>query len=140
LSSGLPLRNWGVSSSTCYCFGGNQRPDSTGVSPDLGSARTLDRWFDTTQIVRPAAFTFGNLGRTLTAVRGDSARHIDFSMFKSFRPTERLGVQFRAEAFNLMNTPLFSRPNVTAGSALFGVVTGQENDPRQIQLGLKVLF
>lgn len=140
LSHGLPLRNFSTSPSTCYCFGGSQRPDSTGSSPALGEARSVDRWFDVAQLVRPAPFTFGNLGRTVTAVRQHGARHLDLSLFKSFRPVERLTVQFRAEAFNLTNTPLFGMPNTTFGSALFGVVTSQENTPRQIQLGLKLLF
>lgn len=140
IARGLPLRNFVTSQNTSYSFGGNQRPDASGVSPSLGGAQNIDRWFDTRQFLAPAPFTFGNLGRTVTSVRGDNARHVDFSVFKNFRPHERLTVQFRAEAFNLANTPMFSRPNTTLGSALFGVVTSQENDPRQIQLSLKVLF
>lgn len=140
LSRGLPLRNFTLSSNTCFCFGGTQRPNSTGVSPSLGDAQTIDRWFDTRQIVAPAPFTFGNLGRTVSTVRSDNARNLDFSVFKSFRPVERMGIQFRAEAFNLTNTPLFAQPNTQVGSPLFGAVTSQENNPRQIQLGLKVLF
>jgi hypothetical protein len=140
ISKGLPLRNPGLSSNTCFCFGGSQRPDSTGVSPELRSGQTIDRWFDTAQITVPAAFTFGTLGRTIHSVRGDNARNLDFSLFKMFRPVERVTVQFRAEAFNITNSPLFAAPNVTVGSPLFSVVTGQENDPRQLQLGLKILF
>jgi hypothetical protein len=140
LAKGLPLRNPGLSSNTCFCFGGGQRPNSTGVNPNLGDAQTIDRWFDTRQLVAPAQFTRGTLGRTIHSVRTDTAKNIDFSLFKSFRPVERMTIQFRAEAFNLFNTPLFSGPNVTVGSALFGVVSSQENDPRQIQLGLKLLF
>ena len=90
--------------------------------------------------MRPAPFTFGNLGRTVTAVRGDNAKQLDFSLFKVFRAGERVRVQFRAEAFNLTNTPLFGMPNTQVGSALFGQVTSQENSPRQLQLGLKILF
>jgi hypothetical protein len=140
IAKGLPLRNPGLSSNTCFCFGGGQRPDSTGVNPSLGDERTIDRWFDTRQIVAPAPFTRGTLGRTIHSVRADNARNLDFSLFKMFRPVERVTVQFRAEAFNLTNTPIFSQPNVTVGSPLFGVVTSQENDPRQIQLGLKLIF
>ena len=140
LSRGLPLRNFSLANNTCFCFGGTQRPNSTGVSASLGDAQTIERWFDTRQIVAPASFTFGNLGRTVSTVRSDNARNIDFSIFKSFRPTERTAVQFRAEAFNLTNTPLFSQPNTQVGSPLFGTVTGQENNPRQIQLGIKILF
>jgi hypothetical protein len=140
LSQGLPLRNFTLASNTCFCFGGNQRPNSTGVSAKLSEGQNIDRWFDTAQIVAPASFTFGNLGRTLATVRSDNARNLDFSIFKSFRPTERIGIQFRGEAFNLTNTPLFSQPNTQVGAPLFGRVTGQENTPRQIQLGLKILF
>ena len=140
ISKGLPLLNFSLSSNTCFCFGGTQRPNSTGTSAALSEGQTIDRWFDTRQIVAPASFTFGNLGRTLATVRSDNARNLDFSIFKSFPPTERIGVQFRAEAFNLTNTPLFSQPNTQVGSPLFAAVTSKENNPRHIQLGIKILF
>ena len=53
---------------------------------------------------------------------------------------ERMRVEFRAEAFNFTNTPIFGLPGLTLGSPTFGVVTGQENSPRQIQLALKIVF
>jgi hypothetical protein len=139
LSQGPPLYNWAVSTSTCFCFGGSQRLDTTGVNPALEHP-TIERWFDTSQFTQPVAFTFGNLGRTVPTVRADPARILDFSVFKSFRPVERTTVEFRAEAFNISNSPLFASPGTTFGSSTFGVVTGQENAPRQIQLVLKVLF
>ncbi len=132
LSKGLPLR-LGVSQNTSFSFGGGQPPDSTGVSADLGSNKTIARWFDTSQFTQPAPFTFGNLARN-TNLRGDSLKQLDFSIFKSFPIKERIKVQFRGEAFNLANHPLFSDPGTTLGSPTFGVVTGQENSPRQIQL------
>ena len=50
-------------------------------------------------------------------------------------------MQFRAESFNAFNTPWFGAPNTTLGSAAFGVVSpSQQNDPRNIQLALKLLF
>jgi len=140
MSMGLPLYNWTESTSTCNCFGGLQRPNYNGQPVSLGSAQTIYHWFNTTAFSAAAPYTFGNLGRTLTAVRAASAHNIDFSMFKSFTPVERLRVEFRAEAFNLTNTPIFGSPNVSLGSTTFGQVSSQENGPRQIQLGLKLLF
>jgi hypothetical protein len=139
LSQGPPLYNFAVATNNCFCFGGGQRPDATGLSPVL-QKRTIDRWFDTNQFKQPAPFTYGTLGRTLSTVRADNARLLDFSLFKSFRPRERTEIEFRAEAFNLTNTPLFAAPSTTLGTPTFGVVTSQENSPRQIQLGLKILF
>ena len=140
LAIGLPLYNFAESTSTCFCFGGLQRPEYNGQPVSSGSAQSLDKWFNAAAFRQAAPFTFGNLGRTVTAVRASSAHNLDFSVFKSFKPGERLTVLFRAEAFNLTNTPIFSAPNVTLGSTLFGVVSAQENTPRQIQFGVKLLI
>ena len=48
--------------------------------------------------------------------------------------------QFRGELFNIFNTPQFGRPGTVFGNPTFGVVSNQANTPRQIQLGLKLLF
>ena len=140
LAVGLPLYNFAESTSTCFCFGGLQRPDYNGQTVSLGSAQSINEWFNTAAFTQAAPFTFGNLGRTLTAVRASNAHNLDVSVFKRLKPAERLTVEFRAEAFNLTNTPIFSAPNVTLGSTLFGVVSAQENTPRQIQFGLKLLM
>ncbi|MDQ6663703.1 MAG: TonB-dependent receptor [Acidobacteriota bacterium] len=139
LSEGQPLR-FSTAQNTSNSFGGGQTPDTTGISADLGSKRTIDRWFDTSQFLQPKDFTFGNMARSTAQLRNDNAKNIDFSIFKSFRITERIGAQFRGEAFNLMNTPLFGNPGTVLNTPAFGVVTSQENSPRQIQLGLKIIF
>jgi hypothetical protein len=136
---GLPLRFY-VIQNTSNSLGGNQKPDVTGVSPDLGSAKSISRWFDTSQYVIPQRFTFGTEGRTDSRLRMDGLQNLDFSLFKNFRFTERVQMQFRAEAFNSTNTPMFAPPNTTLGNPNFGVVTVQENIPRQIQMGVKILF
>ena len=60
--------------------------------------------------------------------------------WNSQTPVERAHIEFRAEAFNLTNSPLFNAPGLSLGGSTFGVVTSQQNAPRQIQLVLKVLF
>jgi hypothetical protein len=80
------------------------------------------------------------MSRTYTGVRTDWTRNLDFSLFKNFRITERFQLQFRAESFNLTNTPVFGAPGTTVNGSNFGVITGQSNTPRNIQLGLKLLF
>ena len=89
LSKGLPLYNFAVAINNCFCFGGGQRPDWSGVKPVVEN-QNIDRWFDTSQFSQPAAFTYGNLGRTMTAVRQDGATQLDFSVFKTFQPVERM--------------------------------------------------
>ena len=139
LSQGLPLFNFGVANNTCFCFGGTQVPDTTGASPRISNP-TIDKWFNTDAFRQPATYTFGNLGRTVSAVRQSAAHNIDMSIFKSFHPVERLRVEFRAEAFNATNTPIFGLPGTVLSSPTFGVVTSQENGPRQVQMVLKIVF
>jgi hypothetical protein len=110
------------------------------VNADLGARRTLARWFDTAQFTQALPYTFGNLDRTV-GIRQDFPRNFDFSIFKTRRIYgERVRLQFRAEAFNLTNTPVFSAPSGNISSATYGQVTGQANSPRQVQFSLKVLF
>jgi len=73
-------------------------------------------------------------------LRNANARLLDFSMFKSFRIMERMRAELRGDAFNLTNKPLFGNPGTVLNTPTFGVVTSQENSPRQVQIGLKILF
>ncbi|HVW85409.1 MAG TPA: hypothetical protein VHB50_12045, partial [Bryobacteraceae bacterium] len=60
-------------------------------------------------------YTGGNLG--LQSNIGPATRTMDFSVFKDFVFTERMKMQFRAEAFNLANTPIYSTPDGSLGDA-----------------------
>lgn len=138
LASGVPLV-FGTAANTSFTFGGGQHPDVVG-DPVLSSGKSIYRWFNTAAFAQPANFTSGNLSRTYTGVRTDRARNLDFSLFKNFGLTERFKLQFRAEAFNVTNTPVFGAPGTTVNGVNFGVITGQSNVPRNIQLALKLLF
>jgi len=86
----------------------------------------------------PAQFTYGNAGRNI--LYGPGRVNFDFSLFKDFRITESLKIQFRTEFFNLFNTPQFDLPNATIGSGPAGTITSIVGIPRQIQFGLKLVF
>jgi hypothetical protein len=59
---------------------------------------------------------------------------------KNTKLTERLGLQFRAELFNVLNHVSLGNPNSQLGSNQFGTITTQAVNPRQIQFGMKLLF
>jgi len=86
--------------------GTGSRPDRVGDGA-LASP-TVDRWFDTAAFATPAAFTYGDAGRNI--LYGPGRVNVDFSLFKEFRITEALKLQFRGECFNLFNTPRFDLP------------------------------
>jgi hypothetical protein len=127
-----------------YGYTQNARPNSTGQSAELTGAaqQRLNQWFNTSAFTQPPAFTFGNVGRNLPDARGHSINNIDLSVFKNtyFGPEAGLNLQFRAEFYNLFNRVLFGLPGRSLGTAQFGVVNTQANEPRLIQLALKFIF
>lgn len=64
----------------------------------------------------------------------------DLSAIKDFNLHESINLQFRLEAFNMLNRVQFGFPNTTVGSATFGYITSQANLPRNVQLALKLSF
>jgi pyruvate-formate lyase-activating enzyme len=118
------------------------RPNLTGVSPVVGGSGKsgLSNYMNAAAFSQPAAFTFGNAPRTLSNVRAEGTHNIDFSMFKKFQAAERANIEFRAEAFNILNQVVFGNRNTVLTSGQFGKITSQANTPREIQLALKVLF
>jgi hypothetical protein len=108
---------------------------------------TINKWFNTEAFINPPNYTFGNVPRTLPNVRGPNAFAMDISMVKSTPITERVQSQFRVEAFNALNHPVFGLPNMTFSpgsdgmnqSGTFGTITAA-TPGREIQLALKLLF
>jgi len=93
----------------------------------------------------PAPNAFGNAGRNL--LHGPKLFEVDASVFRKFRVTERVNMEFRAESFNLTNTPHFDRPDANFSDAAFGQVTTargtqsvQVNENRQLQFSLRLSF
>jgi len=170
--------------------GGPDRPDQVGDPFKAGtvaanptcvaptSVKTVTNWINPCAYVaqsfdhanvsgEPQLGIVGNTARN--SVYGPHFRHIDFSVFKDFPITERLKVQFRAEAFNITNTPSFYLNNnihssegglqgglvgnnsttpsastawVPASTGQFGQIVSTDPNyvPRQLQFALKLLF
>jgi hypothetical protein len=111
--------------------------------PKLSSGQTLNHWFNTSPAIwvqRPPD-TLRTAKLTSPDIRRHTAPQLDLMVSREFRITERQKFQFRAEAFNATNTPLFDVPNTTPSSPLFGVVSiTQRNLPRSIELGFRYAF
>src|SRR5579884_882016 len=136
--SGGPL---GITSAvnTNFAQTSGQRPNWNGQNPGI-SDPTPYQWFDTSVFSAPGAYQYGTAPRTFNGARSDKTINYDLSLHKNTNLTERLALQFRAEAFNLTNTPVFSPPNTSYGAAGFGTVSSQANQPRIVQFGMKLIF
>ena len=139
--SGMPLAVTQGTNFNSALGTGVQRPNATGISP-VTSGRTEDRltnYFNSAAFSTAPQFTFGNLSRTI-GFAGPGTRNFDISIMKTFTIMEKFKGQFRAEALNAFNHPLFNGPASAFGNANFGTITQQGNFPRYIQLGLRFMF
>jgi len=118
-----------------------QRPNATGVDPATSGStdQRIADWLNPAAFTQAAAYTFGNTSRFLN-VRGPGLFSWDLSLNKSFAIKERYKAQFRAEALNATNTVYFGNPVTNINSSTFGQITSQINNPRLIQLGLRMTF
>jgi len=73
-------------------------------------------------------------------LRGDKLIQLDMSLIKNFRVTESKSFDFRAQVFNLTNTPSFSSPSGSTNLATGGQLTSTRNQPRLFEFGLKFNF
>ncbi|HWR17699.1 MAG TPA: TonB-dependent receptor [Terriglobales bacterium] len=105
---------------------------------------TPQNWFDPCAFSRPAAGTYGKLGRN--TVIGPGLTNLDLALGKTFDLGERAEVTFKAEMFNVFNHANFGLPNTVglAGngtpSPSAGVITYTTTSARQLQFGLRIGF
>jgi hypothetical protein len=95
------------------------------------------QYFDTSKFAPNAIGTFGNSGKNM--VRGPRYFNTDLALLKVTNVTSRVGLQFRAEFFNIFNNVNFNAPTSNVSSAQFGRITSAL-DPRILQFGVKLLF
>jgi hypothetical protein len=151
--SGLPVSVSGDSATTHVLARGGSRPDLKAGGDNNPVYGNRDNtipgqvgflWFDPTNFVSQQPGYYGNAGRN--TIIGPGVTKMDFSVLKNTRLTETKRLQFRAEFFNLFNTPEFSQPsagifsganrNQNAGR----VDSTRLNSARQVQLALRLEF
>jgi hypothetical protein len=115
----------------------------------LGGHGVGQSYFDPYAFAPVTAVRFGNTGRNI--LRGPGVFHLDASLFRTFRLTERFNLQFRAEMFGVTNTPQFGNPGATVSSATrtndgqIGTLNGyteitSAGGERQARFALKLFF
>jgi hypothetical protein len=162
IQSGSPITVTDTNAGSVYGnLPGETRAQITGARPSTrGSlfSRVMGQYLDASAFTRaPEAPNgtslgdqdFGNSG--VGIVRGPGQHNIDLALERVFPVTERSSVRFRAEFFNLTNTPQFANPSSSLGygdptalhpaaSPSFGRITGTVSNPRIIQFAVKYLF
>ena len=130
--SGLPF-NVTANGGNINTSGQQQMANLVGGYHVLHHIGTGHQWFDPTAFAQPPGCpktgacpieygtTMGNVSRN--AYYGPGYIQDNVSLFKTFPIKETLGFEFRADAFQLSNTPQFNSPNSTYGSTTFGQVT-----------------
>ena len=113
-----------------------QRPNRVS-HPNQFAARSASQWFDKSAFSAAGQFNIGNSSRN--PVRGPGLQDADLMISKTFRLSERLNLEFRAEVFNVSNTPPLSDPNGSFCSAAFGTITSAGN-PRDFEFAGKIRF
>ena len=123
--------------------GGNQRPNRIGNGSLPSNQRSYKDWFNLSDFVAPAQYTFGNSGTGI--LEGPGYFNADLGVFRSVKIAERYKLTFRGESFNTFNHVNFGVPNATIGTAIAGTISTTVTGPggssaRVLQLAAKVEF
>jgi Carboxypeptidase regulatory-like domain len=123
---------------------GPQRPDLSGKPTRNKGKDWMVNYFANPQVFSvPANFALGTAPRTLPWARTPGTDTSNLSVSKSLALSmirEGMSLQYRLEAFNALNHPQFAGPSMLYNSSSFGNVTSQVNNPRQLQMALRLSF
>ncbi len=144
LISGAPF-SVGADDTSLNMPGNTQRADQVGPVTKLGGIGADHPYYSQSSFAGVSQPRFGNSG--FNTLRGPGIVNLDLGVFRNFKVTERLTLQFRAEAFNFTNTPHFDNPDGFVGDGSdFMTITSVTNlaregiDERQFRFGLKFTF
>lgn len=138
--SGLPLVFSG--GGALNAPGNQQVPNFNGNFHVLHGIGPGNPWFDTSAFASGPDNALGTASRI--SFSGPGLLDLDASLFRRFPIKERIGLEFRAEAISVTNTPQFSNPVTNVNSTSFGLVTSTRTAPyggnRSVQFGAKLTF
>ena len=136
LQSGMPVTVTQATNNNAFAGFALQRPNIVGnpsLSPGL---RTPAHYFNNAAFATAPQFVIGTASRN--PVRGPAYRDLDMALVKHTKLWEQADLEFRAEMFDVTNTPEFAQPNGSFGSAAFGSITATTTDPRVMQFALRL--
>jgi hypothetical protein len=140
----VPLIDSANNSGTAFNTGGDSfnynRPDRVAGQDPYAANHGQFRWINPAAFRAPLPGELGNASRV--PVSGPDFVNSDFSVIKQIRLHREMGLNFRAEFFNLGNHPQYGSPinDFNEGPSLFGKVNSTVNNPRLVQLALKLSF
>jgi hypothetical protein len=147
--TGQPLTFTGQGS-LINATGNTETPNLIAPLQILHGINTGNPWFSTGSFVEPITGTWGALGRAVASGPGEFRIDAGVTRIFSLGAEGRRSLQFRGEALNLTNTPIFSNPNTDLTSTNFGFITGTvssgtgvngwNTSGRALQLSVKVKF
>lgn len=136
LQSGMPVTVTQATNNNSFAGFALQRPNIVGNPALSESQRTPAHYFNTLAFAMAPQFVIGTASRN--PVRGPTYRDLDVALVKHTKLVEQTDLEFRAEMFNVTNTPAFSSPNGSFGSSAFGSITSTTTDPRVVQFAIRL--
>jgi hypothetical protein len=136
MQSGMPVTVTQATNNNAFAGFALQRPNLIASPSLVPSLRTPAHYFNTAAFSTAPQFVLGNASRN--PVRGPAYRDLDLALVKHTHLGEMADVEFRAEVFDITNTPAFAQPNGSFGSAAFGSITATTTDPRVVQFALRL--
>ena len=146
-SSGTPIALMRNNSLASQLYNGPIARSSTATktgarqSTATSSIPAVDRFLKpVSEFPTQPAHVFGNSTKYNPKVRNFWNKDESVSLAKSFRISEDVRIDLRGEAFNILNRTIFGSGNTNLNSNVFGIVTSQSNNPRQMQVALKLYW
>jgi hypothetical protein len=136
VQSGMPVTVTQATNNNSFAGFALQRPNLVGTPNLPASQRTPGRFINTAAFQTAPQFTIGKASRN--PARGPAYRNLDVAVSKHISLPGETDLEFRAEVYDVMNTPEFAQPNGSFGSAAFGSISSTFTDPRVAQFALRI--